>query len=185
MKAPLLAILLIVIPLTGNTEEISHIDKFQLWNYCKPIGFEIAALSQEAEEIGVTEEKITNTVLSRLRGARIYNQNSSADVLGVHIYVLNLAFTVDIKLQTWLTKDATVKIIGEEPIFDNYQNVSEWLAAFEAHNITEPFFGYATIWESGSIGTHGNNSGFIIQSLAQHTDKFINEYLRVNADACN
>ena len=42
----------------------------------------------------------------------------------------------------------------------------------------------ATTWGVGSTGTHSRNPNFILSSVSQHTDKFIDEYLRVNADAC-
>ena len=42
----------------------------------------------------------------------------------------------------------------------------------------------ATTWESGSFGTHGDDPGFIVQSLSEHLDKFLVEYLRVNEEDC-
>ena len=50
----------------------------------------------------------------------------------------------------------------------------------------DPLTGYAIVWLSGSTGVYGAaaGSGFILSSVSHHTDKFIDEYLRVNADAC-
>ena len=42
----------------------------------------------------------------------------------------------------------------------------------------------AKTWDVASTGTHGQDPNFILSSVAQETDKFIDEYLRVNADAC-
>ena len=47
---------------------------------------------------------------------------------------------------------------------------------------TELFF--ATTWELGSTGTHGQDAGFILQGLSEYVDGFIDEYLRVNEEAC-
>ena len=44
--------------------------------------------------------------------------------------------------------------------------------------------GWAATWDIGFTGTHGNIANFIISSVAQVTDKFIDEYLRVNEAAC-
>ena len=33
-------------------------------------------------------------------------------------------------------------------------------------------------------GTHGKDLGYILSSVSQIADRFIDEYLRVNADAC-
>lgn len=44
--------------------------------------------------------------------------------------------------------------------------------------------GMATVWTIGSTGTHGRNSNYIVSSVSQHIDKFIDEYFRVNEEAC-
>ena len=44
--------------------------------------------------------------------------------------------------------------------------------------------GSARTWAVGSTGTHGKDPSFILSSVSRHTDSFIDEYLRVNADAC-
>ena len=42
----------------------------------------------------------------------------------------------------------------------------------------------AATWATGSLGTHGGDSNYILSAVSQYTDKFIDEYLRVNEDAC-
>ena len=42
----------------------------------------------------------------------------------------------------------------------------------------------ATSWSTGSTGTHGRDSGYILSTVSEHTDEFIDEYLRVNEEAC-
>ena len=44
--------------------------------------------------------------------------------------------------------------------------------------------GLTARWESGSTGTRASNPSYVLSSVARHTDKFIDEYLRVNANAC-
>jgi len=44
--------------------------------------------------------------------------------------------------------------------------------------------GSAITWDIGSVGTHGNDANFIIGSVSQKVDRFIDEYLRFNAEAC-
>ena len=41
-----------------------------------------------------------------------------------------------------------------------------------------------TTWNTGSTGTHGKDSNYVLSNVAQLADKFIDEYLRVNVDAC-
>ena len=45
--------------------------------------------------------------------------------------------------------------------------------------------GEVTTWELGSTGTHGKDSGFIIQNISSKVDRFLVEYLRVNETACD
>ena len=42
----------------------------------------------------------------------------------------------------------------------------------------------ATSWSRGSTGTHGRDSSYILSAISEHTDEFIDEYLRVNEEAC-
>ena len=43
---------------------------------------------------------------------------------------------------------------------------------------------FAPTWELSGVGTHGQDAGFIVQWLSEYVDRFIDEYLRVNEDAC-
>ena len=42
----------------------------------------------------------------------------------------------------------------------------------------------ARTWDVASTGTHTQNPNYILSSVTLYTDEFIDEYLRVNADAC-
>ena len=44
--------------------------------------------------------------------------------------------------------------------------------------------GLVSSWLRGSTGTHGRDAGYILSAISRHTDEFIDEYLRVNDDAC-
>ena len=44
--------------------------------------------------------------------------------------------------------------------------------------------GFASTWNRSAVGTHGGNPGYILSGVSRYTDRFIDEYLRVNADAC-
>lgn len=44
--------------------------------------------------------------------------------------------------------------------------------------------GAATTWSDGAIGTHGGSGDYILNAIGRYTDTFIDEYLRVNAEAC-
>ncbi len=42
----------------------------------------------------------------------------------------------------------------------------------------------AETWGSSITGTHGRDGGYVLSRLSRQVDKFIDEYLRVNAEAC-
>lgn len=73
-----------------------------------------------------------------------------------------------------------------------YVNVNVVGKAFnvdlEFHKVVEDAvsgeINHATTWSTGSTGTHGRNAGFIRSTVSEHTDEFIDEYLRVNEEAC-
>ena len=42
----------------------------------------------------------------------------------------------------------------------------------------------AATWDTGGIGTHGGDSGYILSYLYRKFDQFLVEFLRVNEKAC-
>lgn len=45
--------------------------------------------------------------------------------------------------------------------------------------------GRAPTWNTGGIGTHGGDAGYIVSTLSEKLDQFLVEYLRVNESACS
>lgn len=133
--------------------------------------FAVEDLTSDAADIGLTEEAIKVAVRSRLRSARIYYDVSARSLfrrsylgrpqnfkrplfLYISVHVVGAAFSVGVSLK----KDFRDASSGET--------------------------GSATTWETGSTGTHGRSGNYILSSVSRHMDKFIDEYLRVNAEAC-
>ena len=172
-----LAATLLLIDASASAGEVSDQDRFQLWNGCRPVDVLVVSLSEDAGKIGLRTEYIETTVRSRLRGARIYDGVPRHDEPGwlgwmvrhrrygepflyVDISVVSLAFDVEVGFRR------SVKVLLTVP------------------EGMDPLVGPATTWRTGSTGTHGRNASYILSSVSQHVDKFIDEYLRVNADAC-
>ncbi len=141
---------------TWATEEVSVRDRFKLWNDCQPIGLAVEELPEDAKEIGLTKERIQTAVESRLRVAGIYD----SDLIGAEFWIY-----------------VNVNVVGR-----GYSISFDFITL-----VRRPTLGYgsAAIWNSGGTGTHGGDGGFILQYVSEYTDQFINEYLRVNADACD
>ena len=109
---------------------------------------------QKDADTELTEEAITVAVRSRLRAARLYKADALFSYLYVNVNVVPPAFSISIEFQKWL-KDA---VSGEE--------------------------GFAATWRFGGTGTYRKGSGYILSGISQYADRFIDEYLRVNASAC-
>jgi len=60
----------------------------------------------------------------------------------------------------------------------------ELLIIKSLYDPTSDKMGAATTWSDGAIGTHGGNGDYILNAIGRYTDTFIDEYLRVNAEAC-
>ena len=60
--------------------------RFALFNNCDRIGLGVELLQDEDDETGLTEDRIQTAVESRLRGARIYDENSSSGYLVVFVH---------------------------------------------------------------------------------------------------
>ena len=134
-------------------------DAFDLWNKCEPIDLIVEELDDEAAAIDLTTERIQTLAESRLRAARLYDAEA-LPYLYVRVGVLvsenrrSGAYTVEVVFKKYLR-----------------DGVSE-------QN------GFAATWNTGSYGTHSGNAGFILQSMSEHLDRFVLEYLRVNEVAC-
>ena len=62
--------------------------------------------------------------------------------------------------------------------------VEVWSPVWVKPEEVDPLVGFTSTWHLGTLGTHGDTAAFILSGVSRHTDKFIDEYLRVNADAC-
>ncbi len=141
-----------------------YLEKFKLWNYCEPVALFVEDLSDNAEKIGLTEERIKTAVESRLRGARIYEEPEV--LFPVYLYV-------------------NVDVLGRAFVIKLSLNFNIFREVYSKDAERESYFGRAETWSNISFGGHGGHAAFILQALAEATDGFVNEYLRVNAEACS
>ena len=151
---PTVAMVLLPAMPSGASEIEARRDRFQLWNNCKPLYLLVERLNDDAKSIGLSKSRIETIVRSRLRAARAYTDNKSASYVYVNVNVVGQAFSVRIVLNKWVEDEAS----GEG--------------------------GVAATWNTGGTGTHGKDGGYVLSGIGEHTDKFIDEYLRVNEKAC-
>ena len=133
-----------------------RLDRFRLFNTCRPMELTIEELVEDEVSIGLTEKALQAAAESRLRAARLYtkdNIKAHSASLYVNVKVVGQAFVVSV----WY-----------------FKGVADEFGVFST----------AVTWYTGSTGTHGRNAGFILSSLSRHLDKFLADYLRVNEAAC-
>ena len=146
----LLALALTITPV----QEVTDVDRFQLFNNCEPMGLLVEGLRDDAADIGLTEERVHVAVESRLRGARLYTSDQSRPYLYVNVAVVGSSFNAS--------------LYYNKQFFDLASGLSS----------------KAVTWFISSTGMHGQDSAYIVSSLSGPLDKFITEYLRVNESAC-
>ena len=110
--------------------------------------------SEEAKKIGLTKKSLLTAVRSRLRAARLYSEKEVYPPL-----LLGVVVTV-----------------GEGGLF----NVAVELHKYLRDDLNEIDGRWRSVtWRSGSFGTHGGSASYIISTLSEHMDTFLDEYLRV------
>ncbi len=154
MRRSIATLALALVAVSASAEEVSDNDRFQLWNECRPMDLVVEGLDQDAADIGLTVEEIETEVLKRLWAERLY----------------------DAERREYLYVRVTV---GRSPSFS---------ATIEyrrpVHEPVSDRMGFATTWDIGSVGTHDDGTNVILFTVWWHMDRFVDEYLWVNADAC-
>lgn len=153
----LAAIWLCCAPVAAQGQTV--LDRFELFNECRPSQIVVESLSADAKNIGLTKERLRLAAESRLRAARLYTDSreaASGAYLYVRVTVVGVAYAIEVNYK--------------KRVFDLAGDVG----------------GLATTWEVGSTGTHGNalGSAFIMQYVSEHLDQFLANYLKVNEPAC-
>ena len=152
----ILATILLASP-AGTAEKVTEFDRFRLENDCKPMQLMVDGLPSQATTIGLTKNVIEVAVRSRLRAARLYSEDRNRGAwssLHVDVNVIGAAFNVNVQYT--------------KPMKDMATN----------------FIFASVAWYDGATGTHGRNGDYVLATVSLYVDKFIDEYLRVNAESC-
>jgi len=134
------------------------VERFRLYNNCRPMQLVIEHLSEDASEIRLTERRLQTATESRLRLARLYTddyEHSQWAYLYVNVLVVGRAFNLTVQYNKSLY----------DPLSD--------------------LFLTATTWTRGSTGIHGGDAGYIMQAVSEKIDEFLLAYLSVNEEDCN
>ena len=150
---------------SSETDEVSGEELFGLWADCYPVSLAISLGDEAKKLLGNTVETL---IRSRLRAARLFSDEESFMEPTLTVFVgfipENKAFAIQFKLRKfavngiWPTGQVSPEGLGNN------------------------FMGMATTWADGRFGA--GEREYILSGVSELTDQFIDEYLRVNADAC-
>ena len=134
-------------------EEAGDLEKWRLWNNCRPVSIQVEPLLEDAKGIGLKEENLRATAEGRLRGVGIYGKEADAHAY-VRISVVGEAFSVRVLFRP---------------------------------RVHRPGLGSAFVatWGKPVTGLHNNDLDHVLERVEERADHFADEYLRVNAEACD
>ena len=148
---------LVLLPASSvSAQQVSDRDRFNLFTGCAEVNpILVRRASAWWDEVGLTEDAVHRTVNSRLRAARLYDELALSPMLLVDVFVVpDRAVGVTVSLS---------KILLDED-----------------SGIRRP----QTTWEHDHVVEADTHHATIIATLSEAMDSFIDEYLRVNAEAC-
>lgn len=140
---PVVALIMLTATAPVGAEDVSSMDRVELWNACEPIDLLVEHLGDDAVKMGLTREAIATAARSRLRAARLY-RGSSRPYPYLYVKINTQSgpggTAVDVSLQ--FTKQVLDRISGHH--------------------------GAASTWETGAVGW--GKADDILSWVSQLTD---------------
>ena len=135
---------------------VSDHDRFRLWNNCRPVSLLVNYNEVLPKE---DKEKIENAVRSQLRDVRIYG-GSSGNTAGLLV-------------------SATVRDRGSYHVYHINMSLLK-----KVQDLQTKLTNHTATWYNSIGGNSTRGMEDVVQKFIILTDIFIDNYLRVNADAC-
>jgi len=147
-----------------STAEISS--GLEAYDYQK-VYVEVVAIPEALTEIGLTQQRVRTRVELRLRAVNLTPLSSdelpellrAPEFLHIVISGIGRAFSVEVRL------------VREGYYFDPES---------DSDNNYRVLRKYVPFWTTNTIGTHGDDPGYILDALDEKVDEFLNEYLAAN-----
>lgn len=119
------------------------------------LAINIENLSKDANNIGLTKDRIRDHVESRLQSVGLKSVETDGEIpfLDVNMTVISGAFSIDISYLT----PASYEIRGGRR-----------------------FYYFTGAWQDGFTGEHGRNASYVIDWLDEILDRFLSQYLKAN-----
>ena len=163
-RAVAVAVALALMP-AGAMAEVSDYERFQLDNGCFPFQLVVGYSEKEAGSIDLSKERIETVVRSRLRAARLYedpSERQTASLLYVYVHLVGAAYSYDLSFHKLMKEVMSISRMDSE-----------------GQHLYQP-----ATWRHSGTGTHTRSPEYIVANVSEATDRFIDEFLRVNNAAC-
>ena len=133
-------------------------DRFRLFTGCQPVHLVVDFLADDdnTPDLDLAEDDIGRAVRSRLRSARIYNPDQNTPVPQLRVRAGVFRNAFSIGLSLL--------------IYVRRDGLGAWAVP---------------TWRTTGFGTHGGDGSYVLSRISRYTDEFIDEYLRVNGEACD
>lgn len=152
------------LPVAVHAQESAFGTGLEIDNY-QSVGVFVAPLPKDAEQIGLTEDRLQTRVELRLRQAKLKPvkiEKHRPAYLYVDVNMVGNAFAIRVVFIRPVSYP-----IDPTAIFANAVGTAARSCM-------------ASTWVTLGVGTYRGDSEFIVQSLDEHLDKFLNEYLKAN-----
>ena len=132
-----------------------RLERFELFNACRPMALVVESLNDDAGKIGLSKDTLQAAAESRLRAARLYAEDFEK-TYGSYLYV-----NVNV-----VGRAVSARVHYQKPVTDEFGVLS-----------------LTTTWYTGIVGM-ASDASYIVQVLSQLLDEFLAAFLRVNEEAC-
>lgn len=147
-------------------------ERFQLWNYCYPVSVDLVTGLIKPYVADLEKEEVETTIRSRLQNVQLYiPEHSSTSILRLVLEVESETFTIE---------TAYIKMVK-----DIASGESAFVKTWERNFLPEEHEG--NLSDGASLvrtKRHNKDKQYILYWVSKYVDKFIEEYMRVNSDAC-
>lgn len=150
----------------------SENDCFWFWNGCAPFSHRVHVLPAD-NEIRLQRVAVESAIESRLQAAKVYTDAVAGATL--YLYVNLEQYAPQLRPSPWTRP-------GDDPAQSFEVELHFRKRVSDAYGNT----GFARTWHSfpWRRGSHGGRASEVMEAVRRELDEFMNDYLRVNAPAC-
>ena len=148
-------------------------DRFRLWNHCFPVRVRLYMDPLTGAYVSDLEkEEVEAIIRSRLQSVQLFTPE--------HPMSSTLQLVLEVESEIFTISTAHIKVV-KDPASGVSASVETWVQTFLPEEVENTLGDHHSIV---STKRHNKDKEYVLYWVSKYVDKFIEEYLRVNADAC-